>query len=141
MKAPRISHPNISIWARDLTCSGIRSMAGSPRALIGRPCSNICWQQTARAADAADLCGRGERAQLQQFFERVPLRSDEVPNPRDRCRFASNQALLEQFAIYQSMQCELIPAVHSRKAHMEDHNDLAPILNRQNDSLRYQLKT
>lgn len=74
-------------------------------------------------------------ANFNKFFERVPLRSDELPNPRDRRRFASNQALFEQFAVYQSTQSEHIPAVHVRRARVEDHDDLAPILDRQNDSL------
>lgn len=70
-----------------------------------------------------------------KFFERVSLRNNDQHNTRVRRRFASNEALFEQFVVYQSMQTDLLPAVHVRKARVEDHDDLAPILDRQNDSL------
>lgn len=77
-----------------------------------------------------------------KFFEKVPLRGKTsstfsstgliLPSPQG---FAKDVDLFEKFTVYHSKSTDLLPSLHVRKARVEDHDDLEPILKKQNESV------
>lgn len=74
-----------------------------------------------------------------KLFEKVPLRTSAaptnnvlLPSPND---FERDVDTFEQYAVYQSASTDLLPALHVRRARVEDHDDLEPILKRQSESV------
>ncbi|KAG7378070.1 hypothetical protein PHYPSEUDO_010587 [Phytophthora pseudosyringae] len=71
---------------------------------------------------------------LAKFFERVPTRSTPLmPQAGKRLeqQFAKNAKSFSQFVVYQAKVDAFFPAVHVRRARVEDHDDLEPILTAQ----------
>ncbi|TYZ65955.1 hypothetical protein PybrP1_007064 [[Pythium] brassicae (nom. inval.)] len=71
---------------------------------------------------------------LNKFFEKVPLRASGTPLPSPTA-FEHAVSTFEAFAVYQSTSADLLPALHVRTARVEDHDDLEPILRKQNESV------
>lgn len=75
-----------------------------------------------------------------KFFDKVPLRGSGelsstsaemiLPSPQV---FEKNVDVFEKFAVYQSTSSDMLPSLHVRKARVEDHDDLEPILKKQNE--------
>lgn len=72
---------------------------------------------------------------LNKFFAKVPRRTSShgalsLPSPTE---YAHAVDTFETYAVYQSTSSDLLPALHVRKARVEDHDDLEPILKKQNE--------
>ncbi|KUF90701.1 hypothetical protein AM587_10016303 [Phytophthora nicotianae] len=74
---------------------------------------------------------------LAKFFERLPTRSTpiEAPGKRLEQQFAKNAKTFSQFIVYQAKVDSFFPAVHVRRARVEDHDDLQPILTAQAEAV------
>ncbi|KAF4044691.1 Adenylate kinase domain-containing protein [Phytophthora infestans] len=74
---------------------------------------------------------------LAKFFERVATRSTsvEVKNKRLEQQFAKNAKTFSKFTVYQAKVDAFFPSVHVRRARVEDHDDLQPILTAQAESV------
>ncbi|KAF1781974.1 Cilia- and flagella-associated protein 61, N-terminal domain [Phytophthora cactorum] len=71
---------------------------------------------------------------LAKFFERVPTRSTPLEAPKGKRleqQFAKNAKTFSQFTVYQAKVDVFFPSVHVRRARVEDHDDLQPILTAQ----------
>ncbi|KAG3162100.1 hypothetical protein PC128_g20671 [Phytophthora cactorum] len=71
---------------------------------------------------------------LAKFFERVPTRSTPLEAPKEKRleqQFAKNAKTFSQFTVYQAKVDVFFPSVHVRRARVEDHDDLQPILTAQ----------
>uniref|UniRef100_K3WJG2 Cilia- and flagella-associated protein 61 N-terminal domain-containing protein n=1 Tax=Globisporangium ultimum (strain ATCC 200006 / CBS 805.95 / DAOM BR144) TaxID=431595 RepID=K3WJG2_GLOUD len=65
-----------------------------------------------------------------KFFEKIALLpSDGYSSPQA----AKSVDLFEKFTVYQSKRTDLLPSLHVRKARVEDHDDLEPILKAQSE--------
>ncbi|EGZ12539.1 hypothetical protein PHYSODRAFT_517977 [Phytophthora sojae] len=83
---------------------------------------------------------------LAKFFERVPTRSTPLEAPKGSLavmlewkrleqQFAKNAKTFGQFAVYQAKVDAFYPSVHVRRARVEDHDDLDPILTAQAEAV------
>ncbi|KAG2522644.1 hypothetical protein JM18_005971 [Phytophthora kernoviae] len=83
---------------------------------------------------------------LAKFFERVPTRSSPLEAPKGSLAVQLERKRLEQqfakhaqgfsrFIVYQAKADAFFPAVHVRRARVEDHDDLDPILTAQAESV------
>ncbi|DAZ99118.1 TPA: hypothetical protein N0F65_008423 [Lagenidium giganteum] len=69
-----------------------------------------------------------------KFFERVPVRETNR-DVNSGLQYLKDLERFEQYAVYQAIRTDLLPPVHVRKARVEDHDDLDPILKKQRDEL------
>ncbi|KAE9098018.1 hypothetical protein PF010_g15732 [Phytophthora fragariae] len=83
---------------------------------------------------------------LAKFFERVPTRSTPLEAPKGSLavmlewkrveqQFVKNAKTFSQFAVYQAKVDAFYPSVHVRRARVEDHDDLEPILTAQAEAV------
>lgn len=80
---------------------------------------------------------------LGKFFEKVKVRREPVDNSSGGDtssmtqfhQFAKVIEAVDQFAVYQSVAKDFLPPVHVRRARVEDHDDLEPILKKQSEAL------
>ncbi|KAG6584602.1 adenylate kinase [Phytophthora cinnamomi] len=83
---------------------------------------------------------------LAKFFERVPTRSAPLETPKGSLavmlewkrleqQFAKNAKTFSQFVVYQAKVDAFYPPVHVRRARVEDHDDLEPILTAQAEAV------
>ncbi|KAL4101477.1 hypothetical protein PRIC1_005229 [Phytophthora ramorum] len=83
---------------------------------------------------------------LDKFFERVPTRSTSLEAPKGSLavslewkrleqQFVKNAKTFNQFTVYQAKVDAFFPPVHVRRARVEDHDDLEPILTAQAEAV------
>ncbi|TMW55487.1 hypothetical protein Poli38472_010369 [Pythium oligandrum] len=77
-----------------------------------------------------------EATGFHKFFERVPQRETSITT--GAAAFLGDLDTFESYAVYQAQSRDFHAALHVRRARVEDHDDLEPILRKQSESLSRQ---
>ncbi|KAL3662334.1 hypothetical protein V7S43_012661 [Phytophthora oleae] len=126
----------LTYFAHRQTTAGVASRPPVLKHLLHTAFATLVNKQSVLLVLPEDVDIESEPA-LAKFFERVSTRSPPLEAPKKPLeqQFAKNAKIFNQFTVYQVKANLFFPAVHVRRARVEDHDDLEPILKAQAEAV------
>jgi adenylate kinase len=132
----------LTYFAHRQTASGVASRPPVLRHLLHTVFATLATKRCVLLALPEDVDIAEAEPALAKFFERVPTRTTPLEAPKGsiewkrlELQFVKNAKSFSQFAVYQAKADAFFPSVHVRRARVEDHDDLEPILTAQAETV------
>ncbi|POM71218.1 Adenylate kinase [Phytophthora palmivora] len=134
----------LTYFAQRLTNAGVASRPPVLKHLLHTMFASLVNKNCVLLVLPEDVNIMENEPALAKIFERVPTRSTPLEAPKGLTtlewkrleqQFAKNAKTFSQFTVYQAKVDAFFPAVHVRRARVEDHDDLDPILTAQAEAV------